>query len=478
MRVQQVYLDLDFEVRRALQGIALIGGSPIRLVRLSEAGGRVLDRWLGGSPLGDSASELKLANRLLDSGMVHPRIERAAAMRSYGFVIPVHDDADGLAKTLGALRRSHLVEPVVVVDDASADPDSVRAIASRYDAVVVAHSTNAGPAAARNTGWRHLVAQPSTPEIICFLDADVVPGLGMIDCLDVLFGLDRVAAAAPRVRAMPGSSSIDHYEADCSPLDMGDRRGLVRSQTRISYVPSACISVRVDALREVDGFDEALRTGEDVDFVWRLDQAGHHVRYEPAATAWHRNRSDLSSVVSQRMSYGRAAADLAQRHVGKLAPLSMSGPTIAAWAAALFGGTLGRATAVTVGAVQARRLAQTMDGFVADHAQEALRLSGRSHLQGARWLSHATTRAWLPGAVLAGLTSRRVGRAVIAAFLVPGLVDWWRGERTLDPVRFTALRAVDDVAYCAGVWQGVWKRRSIAVLAPSLRSKKSVKIAQ
>ena len=54
---------------------------------------------------------------------------------------------------------------------------------------------------------------------------------------------------------------------------------------------------RVDALREVGGFDERyFLYWEDADLCRRLRRAGHHVRYVPSATAVHRVGHSSSKV--------------------------------------------------------------------------------------------------------------------------------------------------------------------------------------
>ena len=44
----------------------------------------------------------------------------------------------------------------------------------------------------------------------------------------------------------------------------------MRPGSPVAYVPTAALVVRRSALEALDGFDEALAVGEDVDFVWRL----------------------------------------------------------------------------------------------------------------------------------------------------------------------------------------------------------------
>ena len=48
----------------------------------------------------------------------------------------------------------------------------------------------------------------------------------------------------------------------------------------------------------------------------------------------------------------------------------------------------------------------------------------------------------------------------------PPLNDWAADTEALDPIRFTALHVVDDVAYGAGVWAGCARERVLEPLLP------------
>jgi GT2 family glycosyltransferase len=67
-------------------------------------------------------------------------------------------------------------------------------------------------------------------------------------------------------------------------------------------VPSACILVRADLFRELDGFDDSLSFhGEDVELCWRIHHSGARVVVAPSARVRHREelerrRSDLNHV--------------------------------------------------------------------------------------------------------------------------------------------------------------------------------------
>ncbi len=366
-------------------------------------------------------------------------------------VIPAFGRPEGLRTTLDALAGDpNPAARVVVVDDGSPDPEALVGAAAAIGATVVRRAANGGPGPARNTGLAGV-----TSPLVVFLDVDVVPPAGWLDPLLAHFSDPLVAAVAPRVAARasaPGGEGggLAQFEQDRSPLDLGPAEARVSPRTRVAYVPTTALVVRREALEAVGGFDEALRFGEDVDLVWRLIEAGRVVRYEPTVVVTHPTRPGPAAWLRQRFDYGRSAAPLARRHPDALAPVSVSAWSAAAWALAAVGHpVVGAAVAGTAIVQLPRRLGALPQPWV-----EGLRLAGGGTWSAWRPLTAATTRAWWPLAVAAAFTSRRARRAVLAAAVIPPLVDWWQGERSVDPLRYVALRLADDLAYGAGVWVG------------------------
>ncbi|MEZ5145188.1 MAG: mycofactocin biosynthesis glycosyltransferase MftF [Acidimicrobiales bacterium] len=469
-------LALDPSVRRIDEGRVLVGGSPIRLVRLTERGAALVDRWARGAPVGTGRGAATLARRLLDGGLAHPRPDGPGPHTSADVtvVVPCRDAADGLDRTLAALSGPPRVRParIVVVDDGSVRPTTVTEVAARHGAEVEHRPRSGGPSAARNAG----LATVTTP-LVAFIDCDVEAGgagaggphgTGLGDVLAVLLAHladPAVAAVAPRVVAGPGDGgTLACYEAERSPLDLGPQEARVAPRTRVAYVPSTFLLARVDALRAVGGFDEHLRFGEDVDLVWRLTGAGHTVRYEPTAVATHPPRPDLASWLRQRFDYGTAAAPLEHRHPGAVPPVVLSPWTAAAWSLAVAGHPIA-ATAVT--AFAAARLTPRLRGLSAP-APEAARLVVGGALHAWRPLATAVTRSWWPVAVAASLASRRARRATVAAALAPTLADWAAGDHHLDPLRYAIVHLADDVAYGTGVWAGCRRTGDWSALLPDL----------
>ena len=456
----------DATLERLDSGRLLVGGSPLHLVRVTDEGARRLDRWLAGEKLGPGDADRRLARRLLDAGLVHssPGPDAGPGLDDATVVVPVRDDADGLAELLAALGGS---VTTVVVDDASDDPASIAGVARRRGARLVARAVNGGPAAARNSG----LDEVTTP-VTVFVDADAVVDPAALRTLLGHFADPSVAAAAPRVRSRASAPGLlGDYEDAHSPLDMGDAPSPVGPGRRVAYVPGAVLAVRTAEARRVGGFDAALRRGEDVDFVWRLVQDGHTVRYEPGAVAWHRARPDWRTWLAQRRHYGASAAELAARHGAAAAPARGSLWSVAAWGAVALRRPLAGATvAVACAAFLAVRLRPIVGAGTAPAARLSLRLAARAHAHTGLGMARAVTRAWFPAAVVAGVLCRRLRPALAAAALAPPLVEWCRGRRPAGPAVSAGLRIADDLAYCTGVWEGMAARRRLTAVRPDLAS--------
>ena len=449
----------DQATRTEEHGRVLLGGHPFRVMRLSPGGATRVRSWFAGESIPDGDAEVELAGRLVAAGLAHPR--PAAANLDCHIVIPYKGPVDELMATLEPLRVAG-ARSITVVDDASSTP-----IPPMDGVTVLRHERPAGPGAARNTGWRHVADHHPSARAVLFVDGDVrAPSpsdqaAGAAMWLEQLCGHlsdNAVAAAAPRVSSTPGRSLIERYEREFSPLDLGPAPSLVGPGRLITYVPTACVVVKLAALAEAGGFDESMRYGEDVDLVWRMS-ATHEVRYDPTVVLHHQPRPDVRAFAAQRFNYATAAADLDQKHPAASAPwksslVGVSGVALCSLGRPIIGGLIGFAPV--------RLLANQLDKTATPMATAA-RLLAAGHRWSLRSFAESAGRTWavvgFVALLIPGVRSASIG------WMVAG---WARRITTTRSPALLGLGVVDDVAYGVGAVTGAVRQRSIRSLLPSI----------
>jgi GT2 family glycosyltransferase len=484
-------VSLDADTKELSDG-SLFGGSPARVLRLTAAGRRALDELRAG-PIRSAAAAV-LARRLTDAGLAHPVPHVKSGERlDVTVLIPVRDRAGMLDRCLAAVADRY---PVVVVDDGSADRLAVATIAARYGALVLRRERSGGPAAARNTGLAGIET-----EVIAFLDSDCVPPPGWLEALGSHLADPQVGAVAPRIVSLPARTAVARYEQARGSLDLGGRAARVVPGGRVAYVPTAALLVRraaLDAVTVVSAatvtgtpydcrtsgtrdspavFDPALRYGEDVDLIWRLNAAGWRIRYEPSVQVPHESPADWPGLLGRRFRYGTSAAPLARRHPANLAPLVLQ-----PWPAATVCAALARrpvaATAGTIAAWLDIAAAVRRAGVPADGAPAAaLTAIKQSWLGIGRYAGQFASPALV--AALAAPGRNRAGRRMAAASLLfgPALTAYAERRPQLDPVRYALAHIADDVCYGAGVWVGCLRDRTMLPVTPVI-SRRPVRVTR
>jgi len=428
----------------------LMGGSPWRLLKLAGGARASIDEWKETGVVGPGQG--RLARTLANQGFVHPRFESTLTLDDVDVVIPVKDDVSSLRVLLSQLTGAH----VTVVDDASVNPVLIREVSKSFGAHYLQLEKNLGPAGARNAG-----ARATSRAFLWFIDMDVTVSdvTAVAQRLLNAFVDPLVTVCAPRVRGTGGSGLRNHFELNFSPLDMGPSSALVVPGARVGYLPSACMMVRRSAFGE--GFDETLRVGEDVDFVWGQSDAGRLVRYDADVVVTHRARTNWRAWWRQRVSYGESSAALAKRHGNRLAPLRADRWTLASWIAFLVGQPLIGGRIIRVAREQLRdRLADDTDDR--DAVAGAVVTKGIMGAGGP--LARSAVRTFGPLLLLLALHPKLRKRAL--TIYAAGTLWRWRGSR-FSPADLP-LGMADDAAYSVGVVRGAVKHKSLIPLKPDI----------
>ena len=268
---------LDGSYRRHQR--VVIAGSPLRLFRLSAAGQRVVEAIELDQPLPANHAHVDRSSRRRRSHPSGPHRLTVHRCRC-------HDRRAGVQQPARAWPACTATS--IVVDDGSEPPLGPRTRTAH-------HSAGDQPRPRRGAQRRAGRGDHPARRLRRHRRRSDRRLAGTHCCRTSATRSSRLVA--PRVRRRDGH---DAARRSTSRRDRrstsGTEQGRIAAGTRISYVPAAALVVRTDALRGIGGFDETLRTGEDVDMVWRLIDAGHRCRYEPASTVHHRPRIDAVGV--------------------------------------------------------------------------------------------------------------------------------------------------------------------------------------
>jgi glycosyltransferase involved in cell wall biosynthesis len=230
-----------------------------------------------------------------------------ASRPAVSVVMPFAGDAEARSMALRSLDsiRTAPGDELVFVDNSvpGGPPDAASNRIATVHAAAMSSSYYA-----RNEG-----ALRSGAPWIAFLDSDCVPPA---DLLDALFagGIDAgVGAIAPAISGLAGESGIAARWA--TERRILEPAGFLERDPPAA--PTACLLVRREAWEAVGGFME-VRSGADLDFCWRLQEAGWLLEHRPAVRVEHRQRPAIRGVLRQMSRY--AAGNEWQRRRGAPAP--------------------------------------------------------------------------------------------------------------------------------------------------------------
>lgn len=253
-------------------------------------------------------------------------------------IIPALNAAETLEPCLEALAAQGVPGPeaaLLVIDDGSCDDTA--GIAARAGASVLLGPAT-GPSAARNTGMR-----AASTEVLVFLDADTVPAPDWLRQMTHALSDPLVVAVKGCYRTRQRSSL-----ARFTQLEFEWKYERLARARRVDYVDTGTAAFRREALLRAGGFDEALRTSEDVELAYRLASGGGRIVFNPDAVVLHRHTEALGPYFIKKLRGAFTRTLVYRRHPDKAmgdaytpplmgAQIVLSGATTAAAVAQLGG---------------------------------------------------------------------------------------------------------------------------------------------
>ena len=233
----------------------------------------------------------------------------------------IEDTLDGLA----AQRWSEPWE-VVVADNGSTDEtiEIVTRHRSRFPSLrIVDASARVGVPAARNIGIEH-----ARGELLLFADSDDIVAPGWLPALAAaLEGADLAVARLDFERLNPAwarATRSGHQADEAAQWWFGGEY--------FGWGYGATLAVRKDWHERVGGLDESFGTaGDDMDYCWRLQEAGARLAFVPDAVVHYRLRTTFRGLLRQAVLYGESWPVLYKRHRPRgLPPARRPSPRVAA----------------------------------------------------------------------------------------------------------------------------------------------------
>jgi len=261
----------------------------------------------------------------------------------YSIIVPVFNRPDEVGELLESLTRQEVKDfEVIIVEDGS--KNTCKDVCDKYAGILDLHyyyKENSGPGQSRNYG-----AERARGEWLIVLDSDVVLpegylksltpdpspiGEGSINTQDGKKSQELSTPLSNR-RGVGGEAAWggpDAAHPSFTPIQKaisysmtsffttGGIRGGKGKKLDKFFPRSYNMGIRREVYQELGGFSK-MRFGEDIDFSYRIVEAGYKTALIPEAWVWHKRRTDFRKFFRQVYNSGIARINLEKRHPGTL----------------------------------------------------------------------------------------------------------------------------------------------------------------
>ena len=232
----------------------------------------------------------------------------------YSIIVPVYNRPNEVDELLQSLCQQTVKDfEVLIIEDGSIK--TCKDVCDKYANILVLHyhaKENSGPGQSRNYG-----AERAKGEYVIILDSDVVLPNTYIEAIDKSLTSEIIAFGGPDA-AHPSFTPIQKaisYSMTSFFTTGGIRGG--KAKLDKFYPRSFNMGIRRDVYLQLGGFTK-MRFGEDIDFSYRIVEAGYRPQLFPEAWVWHKRRTDFRKFFRQVYNSGIARINLEKRHPGTM----------------------------------------------------------------------------------------------------------------------------------------------------------------
>ncbi|MBO7052255.1 MAG: glycosyltransferase [Prevotella sp.] len=234
----------------------------------------------------------------------------------YSIIVPVYNRPDEVDELLDSLTRQAYADfEVIIVEDGSSSP--CKEVCDKYAGKLPLRyfmKENSGPGQSRNYG-----AERAAGEYLIILDSDVVLPDGYLQAVEDDLTLHGTCDAFGGADASHPSFTTVQKAISYSMTSFFTTGGIRGGKKKLDkfYPRSYNMGIRREVYAELGGFSK-MRFGEDIDFSYRIVEAGYKCRLFPEAWVWHKRRTDLKKFFRQVYNSGIARINLEKRHPGTM----------------------------------------------------------------------------------------------------------------------------------------------------------------
>ncbi len=468
-------LSLSFRLRPAARyhclpngNSVLVLGFPLRTAFVHDDWRPLLSRMADGrwvafggicaaAPLLSTEEIQRFLNTLIRKGYVEQRgypLLKESDYPSVSVIVPVRnrpDEIKACLESLTSLDYSPEKLEIIVVDDASTD-DTASVVEAFSEVRLLRMRRHRQASYCRNRA-----ADISKGEILAFIDSDCLADPTWLKELVPAFLDTSLGALGGWIDAAWEKKGLDRYEKVKSALKIGSWFKRSNDRERFFYVPTCNFLVRRSVFIDLGGFKESLHVGEDVDFCWRMQDAGRAMEYRPLGRVAHKHRNNLVAFCSRRFEYGTSEPVLQRLHRARVKTLYLP------WTESLFWFTVFLALLF----FSPWPMALGAGIFFVDSHQKYARLRKRqipvariqvvtavlrSYLSFVYHCSSFISRYYLVGLPLVLLISPLLAGTIALMHLIAGAVEYRVKTPRLNLLSFLFFFTLEQISYQSGVW--------------------------
>ena len=261
----------------------------------------------------------------------------------YSIIVPVFNRPDEVDELLESLCHQEVKDfEVIIVEDGSKKP--CKDVCDKYAGILDLHyyyKENSGPGQSRNYG-----AERAQGDWLIVLDSDVVLPESYLLAVDNRLKMknerydynsgkdsdsktDHISHLSSFILNIAAWGGPDASHPSFTPVQKaisysmtsffttGGIRGGKGKKLDKFFPRSFNMGIRREVYQQLGGFSK-MRFGEDIDFSYRIVEAGYKTALIPEAWVWHKRRTDFRKFFRQVYNSGIARINLEKRHPGTL----------------------------------------------------------------------------------------------------------------------------------------------------------------